>query len=303
MAIRFECSCGKRLSAPEERAGKTVRCPGCGKPVEVPGAARECGTKKPPDTSPQPLSSALQELLKESVGDLPTVALKRPDDDLAGIRELVARASGAKGPGDDQLGRYPVRGTVGRGGMGEVLLVRDPEIGRDLAAKVILGGTGSAGTLADRKALEKFLVEAQVTGQLEHPNIVPVHELDVAPDGRVYFTMKRVRGKDLEKVLSETRNSELGTRNEKPSGRRRKASRASAVRKAEAAGEQEHSLVKLLDVFLRVCDAVAFAHARGVIHRDLKPANVMVGEFGEVLVMDWGLAKVRGHADRAAAQV
>ncbi|MBI4614972.1 MAG: hypothetical protein HY720_15275, partial [Planctomycetes bacterium] len=97
------------------------------------------------------------------MGDLPTVVLKRADDDLAGIRELIA---GTQAP--ERLGRYPALGSLGRGGMGEVLLVRDPEIGRELAAKVILGGA-----LADRKALEKFLVEAQVTGQLEHPNIVP----------------------------------------------------------------------------------------------------------------------------------
>ncbi|MBI4616745.1 MAG: hypothetical protein HY720_24245, partial [Planctomycetes bacterium] len=187
MAIRFECECGKRLSVPDERAGKRVRCPGCGKPVSVPGGAEECGTptaecgtEKRPDTSSLPLSSSLHEFLKGSVGDVPTVVLKRPDDDLAGVRELIG---GPEAP--DHLGRYPALGSLGRGGMGEVLLVRDPEIGRELAAKVILGGT-----FPDRKALEKLLVEAQVTGQLEHPNIVPVHELDIAPDGRVYFTMK-----------------------------------------------------------------------------------------------------------------
>ncbi|MBI4614651.1 MAG: hypothetical protein HY720_13655 [Planctomycetes bacterium] len=202
MAIRFECECGKKLSAPDEQAGERVRCPGCGKPVAVPGrsvAATKLDSKTPDIRGPLPLTGSLSEFLKKSVGEIPTVVLKRHQDDLAGVRELIAGPEAL-----DRLGRYPALGSLGRGGMGEVLLVRDPEIGRELAAKVILGGT-----LADRKALEKFLVEAQVTGQLEHPNIVPVHELDIAPDGRLYFTMKRVRGKDLDKVLSD-RKAEVG---------------------------------------------------------------------------------------------
>ncbi|MBI4617414.1 MAG: protein kinase [Planctomycetes bacterium] len=174
---------------------------------------------------------------------------------------------GGEGP---KLGRYPQAGTIGKGGMGEILLVRDPELNRELAAKVLLG----KGTV-DRRLLEKFLLEAQVTGQLEHPNIVPVHELGFAPDGRIYFTMKRVRGRDLSAILR------------------------------EVAGEAPDApgLVALLEIFLKICDAMGFAHSKGVIHRDLKPANVMVGEFGEVLVMDWGLAKVIGRPDPGAAAV
>ncbi|MBI4615485.1 MAG: protein kinase [Planctomycetes bacterium] len=317
MAVKFSCACGKQIVAPDERAGESVRCPECGNMVQVPGVSlAETETPSPgpgpsrgpgpsPGPSPLPrvpLSPSLTEFLSRSGTDLPTVVLKRADDDLAGVRELIEGANGAKGPGQERLGRYPALGSLGRGGMGEVLLVRDPEIGRDLAAKVILGGT-----LADQKALEKFLVEAQVTGQLEHPNIVPVHELDVAPDGRVYFTMKRVRGKDLEKVLREEATSNSDTAREREHGHGHghgtRSTNTDTDTDKHKGEDGAYSLVRLLEVFLKVCDAVAFAHAMGVTHRDLKPANVMVGEFGEVLVMDWGLAKVRGHADRAAAQV
>jgi len=173
---------------------------------------------------------------------------------------------------DDWLGRYPVTGHLGAGGMGEVLQVHDPDIGRELAAKVIRGR-------ADPKALAKFILEAQVTGQLEHPNVVPMHELGMTEDGRIYFTMKRVEGSTLADVLAgpgAQRGPDDGA--EQQTGRR---------------------LVPLLQIFMKVCDALAFAHSRGVIHRDLKPANIMVGRFGEVQLMDWGLAKVLGQVDRA----
>ncbi|MBI4615766.1 MAG: hypothetical protein HY720_19260 [Planctomycetes bacterium] len=122
MAIRFECECGKRLSVPDERAGERVRCPGCGKPVAVPGrsvAATKIEERTPDISGPLLLTGSLSEFLKRSVGDLPTVVLKRPQDDLAGIRKLVAGAEAL-----DRLGRYPALGSLGRGGMGEVLLSR-----------------------------------------------------------------------------------------------------------------------------------------------------------------------------------
>jgi len=158
-----------------------------------------------------------------------------------------------------KLGRYPVTGHLGAGGMGEVLQVTDTDLGRELAAKVILGRS-DPGTLA------KFIREAQVTGQLEHPNIVPLYELGMTADQQIYFTMKRVEGRTLEQVLD------------------------------SAAGR----LIPLLQILVKVCDALDFAHSRDVIHRDLKPANIMVGRFGEVQVMDWGLAKVLGQEDPAA---
>ena len=166
---------------------------------------------------------------------------------------------------DAPLGRYPVLGHLGAGGMGAVLCVHDSELDRAMAAKVAHDSLDGAG-------LVKFVREAQLTGQLEHPGIPPVHELGRAADGRPYFTLKRVEGKDLAAVVEELR---AGT---------------------------GPSLTERLEIFLKAADAVAFAHSRGVIHRDLKPANVMVGAFGEVLVMDWGLARVVGQVEAPVSE-
>ncbi len=154
--------------------------------------------------------------------------------------------------------RYRVQREIARGGMGVVLEARDETLRREVALKVLL----DAGS---REAHARFLEEAQVQGQLEHPNICPVHELSKDLDGQPYFTMKRVRGEPLSARLRRIKN-----------------------------GEERHDLNALLGVFVKACDAIAFAHSRGVLHRDLKPANIMVGEFGEVQVMDWGIAKVGG---------
>jgi serine/threonine-protein kinase len=161
------------------------------------------------------------------------------------------------------LRNYELLDRIGRGGMGEVYRGKDPALGRDLAVKVL-----QPELRGDDDAQRRFEQEARVTGALQHPNIVPVHNLGRLPDGRMYFTMKLVRGRTLTQLLAE----------EKGSGR----------------------LPELLGVFEKVCQAVAFAHSRGVIHRDLKPSNVMVGAFGEVQVMDWGLAKVLPRDGEAA---
>lgn len=160
-------------------------------------------------------------------------------------------------------GRYQVRGELARGGVGVVLLAHDNDIGRDLAVKVLHED------LADDPALlQRFVEEAQIGGQLQHPGIVPVYELGLDLRQRPFFTMKLVQGETLAALLD---------------------------RRAEP-GED---LPRWLSVFARVCETVAYAHARGVVHRDLKPGNIMVGEFGEVLVMDWGFAKVLGRGDDA----
>ncbi|HEY6079598.1 MAG TPA: serine/threonine-protein kinase [Polyangiaceae bacterium] len=161
-------------------------------------------------------------------------------------------------------GRIQVRGEVGRGAMGQILLGYDTKLRREMALKVTHLPRG----VIPRELLARFVEEAQVTAQLEHPNIVPVHDLGVDPTGRAYFSMKLVRGRTLEEILTARLAGDKATR-------------------------AELGLRRLLDVFLQVCLAVEYAHARGVIHRDLKPANVMVGDFGEVAVMDWGVAKLR----------
>jgi serine/threonine protein kinase len=146
--------------------------------------------------------------------------------------------------------RYELLELAGRGGMGAVYLARDRELDRLVAIKVL----GSHITSVAEG--EHLVREAKILARLEHPGIVPVHDVGVTPDGRPYYVMKLVKGQDLT---------------------------------AHAGGGLTPGAA--LQVFERICDAVAFAHAQGVIHRDLKPGNVMVGAFGEVLVMDWGIAK------------
>jgi serine/threonine-protein kinase len=166
--------------------------------------------------------------------------------------------------------RYEPNEMLGRGGMGEVILANDAHIGRQIAVKVMrkLRAEGPS-------ARARFLGEARVQAQLEHPAVVPVYDIGYDSDGSPYFTMKRVHGVTLDEAL-----------------RRLGAQDPEAVK--------EYPLHKLLSAFQRVCLAVHFAHTRGVIHRDLKPSNVMLGEFGEVYVLDWGVAK-RGDAGQSGA--
>jgi serine/threonine protein kinase len=146
--------------------------------------------------------------------------------------------------------RYEVKGRLGRGGMGAVYAAYDRSLEREVAIKV-LDAPDPRGDAAAR-----LLTEATILARLEHPGVVPVHDAGTLGDGRVFYVMKLVRGTRL--------TDEIAT----PST----------------------SLAQRLDIFLRVCDAVSFAHAHGIVHRDLKPENVMLGPFGEVLVMDWGVA-------------
>jgi serine/threonine-protein kinase len=160
--------------------------------------------------------------------------------------------------------RYELGHELGRGGMGEVHACRDRIIGREVALKALLGPR------RDRpEAKARFLREARVQGQLEHPSVVPVYDLGVSPEGAVFFTMKRVRGRTLAEHLD-----------------------------ARVAGAGDGvSIQQLLLAFGSVCLAVELSHRRGVVHRDLKPSNVMLGDFGEVYVLDWGLAKVLREAE------
>lgn len=161
--------------------------------------------------------------------------------------------------------RYVVIREIARGGMGKVLEVEDTELRRSVALKVL-----RKELIGRADIVERFLEEAQITGQLEHPNIVPVHEMGVDGAGNLYFTMKYVEGLSLAELLLKLREGNRDLLRDYP-------------------------LTKLLDIFIRICESISFAHSRGVIHRDLKPANIMVGKFGEVQVMDWGVAKVKGR--------
>lgn len=158
--------------------------------------------------------------------------------------------------------RYKIGEELARGGVGKVLRTRDRQLNRAQVIKLL-----NQGVEASEKVTLNFIREAQITAQLEHPNIVPVHDLGIRENGEVYFTMKRIKGQTLKEILRQIR---LGDR--------------------EVA--QAFPRVRLLEILKSVCQAIAFAHSRGVLHRDLKPSNVMIGPYGEVVVLDWGIAKV-----------
>ena len=151
-----------------------------------------------------------------------------------------------------ESGRYAVVEEIGRGGMGTVYLAVDEELGREVAIKI-------PNALASASLEHRLRNEARVLARLEHPGIVPIHDAGRLADGRLFYVMKRVRGRTLGEHLRD--NPDLNER---------------------------------LRLFERICEPVAFAHAQGFIHRDLTPGNVMVGAFGEVMVMDWGVAKTVG---------
>src|SRR5262245_58160134 len=166
---------------------------------------------------------------------------------------------------------YELRDEIGRGGMGVVYRARDAALDRDVAVKLL-----SDRYPADSPAAQRFLSEARITGQLQHPGIPAVHQVGTLADGRPFLAMKLIQGSTLEAILKH---------------------------RPDLSADRG----RLLAIFEAVCQAVGYAHAHHVIHRDLKPANVMVGTFGEVQVMDWGLAKVLGEeapstADALAAE-
>jgi len=171
-----------------------------------------------------------------------------PDGVISHLREVVT--------GPDFTGtRYELIEEIGRGGMGAVYAGLDTQLDRRVALKVLNFSD------PDGRAAARMADEARILARLEHPGMVPVHDLGRLPDGRVYYAMKLVDGTRLDRYA-----------HDRP------------------------PLTERLRVFLRICETVAFAHSQGVIHRDLKPQNIMVGGFGEVLVLDWGVAKIAGVA-------
>jgi serine/threonine-protein kinase len=194
--------------------------------------------------------------------DLPTVALAAgaAAERVPGLSARAAPAD-ASAEGRASPGQLETGALIAAGGMGEVYRVKDFALHRPLAMKVLLASLRDEPHMRDR-----FVDEAQVTAQLGHPGVVPVHAIGELPDGRPFFTMKEVRGLTLADAIGEWRRG--------------------------GAGAARWSEQRRLEIFQKVCEAVAYAHARGVAHCDLKPANVMVGAFGEVLVMDWGVARL-----------
>ena len=236
--------CGATLPADAPRG----LCPDC-----LMGAAFDRPSSVGPDgnTATGPAAAGILDTIARSVGPVPRVLLR----DTAPGEEPgpIVRPDGNEA---DPSIRYRIDGEIARGGMGSVLKGRDPDLGRDVALKVLRDD------FRDQPAMVcRFVEEAQIGGQLQHPGIVPIYELGTMADRRPFFSMKLVKGHTLSHLLNQR---------EAPSD----------------------DLPRFLAIFESICQTVAYAHARGVIHRDLKPSNVMVGSFGEVQVMDWGLAKV-----------
>jgi eukaryotic-like serine/threonine-protein kinase len=205
-----------------------------------------------------PARFPLPELLSDSVRcTVPEEVARLVDDAKDALSEEAARLRSVTAM--SQPSRYHEGALLGAGGMGVVASVTDSLLGREVAMKTL--DTRASG----RAAVLRFLEEAQITGQLDHPGVVPVHDFGLsASDDRAYFTMKLVRGESLSMLIAAHQRFGLAGR----------------------------PLEKLLGAFCRVCEAVAFAHTRGVVHCDLKPDNILIGSYGQVYVMDWGLALV-----------
>jgi eukaryotic-like serine/threonine-protein kinase len=176
--------------------------------------------------------------------------------------------------------RYIDLGQIGRGGMGEVRRVRDRRLNRVLAMKAMRADVSAAGRF------RRFFEEAQVTAQLQHPSIIPVHDVGKLADGRLYFTMKEVQGRTLREIIREIHRASAQPIDETDAG----AGSDGGWRP----GPSGWTFRRMVDAFQRVAEGLAYAHARGVLHRDVKPQNIMVGEYGEVLLLDWGLTRSGG---------
>jgi serine/threonine-protein kinase len=221
------------------------------------------------DNDPQKSLAAVS-----SVGSVPDELKQIADPDVqASIGHVAAdswRTQAPATPPSSRGVRYKRLRRHARGGLGEVFVALDEELQREVALKEIQDHH------ADREASQaRFLLEAEITGKLEHPGVVPVYGLGRYDDGRPFYAMRFVKGDSLKEAIERFHKKEAST----------------------DPGERAVELRGLLGRFLDMCDAVAYAHSRGVLHRDLKPGNVMLGRYGETLVVDWGLAKLLGHKD------
>lgn len=247
--VIFHCQeCEQELDAPARLGGGVVNCPSCDSDVAIPGIG-----------------------VRDVEGDEQSPGVASVLDFLASADEPDHSANGMQTGGPED--RYRIRGELGRGGMGAVSRAEDLNVRREVAMKRLTESSASR-----PESVARFIEEAQITGQLEHPGIAPVYELGIDADGQVFYTMKRIRGESLGEVL------------------RRLA-------QGEGKAEEDWPLARLLRVFVGICETVAYAHSRGVVHRDLKPDNIMLGEFGEVVVVDWGVAKIMGKTDSSEPSV
>jgi len=248
-----DCGTAIRLDASFDAAA--FACPSCGCDLELEDDNTLHATRPAADAGTRAAPDAAQ----------PTITQFLTQQGVEG--EQVSLDADDVGVSNDTARRYDIGEELARGGMGAVLSAKDMNLRRDVAMKLVLNPKQ-----VRKDQLLRFVHEAQVTGQLEHPSIVPVHELGVDADDNVYYTMKFVNGSNLGDILK-------------------------GIRGGDTELIEAYPLPRLLNIFIKACEALAFAHSRGVIHRDLKPDNIMVGDFGEVLIVDWGLAKVLASSE------
>ncbi|MFM8984067.1 MAG: FHA domain-containing serine/threonine-protein kinase, partial [Spartobacteria bacterium] len=241
--------------------------------VELPGAALLLRQEDLVFEDPEKTIPVARKAPTENLDPDRTIAVtRRPvaeaapvDPDATIVRPRQPRGAQAGGGGE---GFAPMRGgfrlgaEIARGGMGRIHLGQDSQLKREVAIKIS----------HDAGVDSRFTKEAEVLARLAHPNIVPIIALGVDDDGRPYYAMKLVKGRTLQAIIK-------------------------ALREGDKQAVRDFPLPVLLTIFRKVCDAMAFAHSQKILHRDLKPENIMVGEYGEVLVMDWGLAKIIGAAE------
>ncbi len=247
-------NCGAELTN-DHSSGK---CPACSTALEAEHRPKSYGSVNLDPTVAAYIDDSaggVFETLASAVGGIDRIVLQ--DADSLTASETVVRPASSETPErNDRTSRFHVYGEIARGGMGAILKGRDADLGRDLAIKVLLEKHQN-----DPSMIRRFVEEAQINGQLQHPGVVPVYELGAFGDQRPFFAMKLLKGRTLSELLRERK-------------------------------DPKQDQPQFLSIFESICQTIAYAHSRGVIHRDLKPSNVMVGSFGEVQVMDWGLAKV-----------
>ncbi len=217
-----------------------------------------------PFTIPE-LPRAADPMETPAPGELTTPQL--PGLEPCGVTTHSLRPHRPRIPGFPDVPGYELHEEIARGGMGVVYAARELALGRDVAIKTLLPSMSG-----HRQMIDQFEREARITARLPHPGVPPIHALDKLPDGRPYLVMKLIRGRTLAAILT--------ARSQRQSS---ESTSDLDLTTPDAPG--------LLLVFEQICQAVAFAHSQGIVHRDLKPQNIMVGPFGEVQVMDWGLAR------------
>jgi serine/threonine protein kinase/lipoprotein NlpI len=255
---------GATIDAP---SGRAVAAETFGPTIDTPG-----GRALPPETF-----GATVDIPAPPTGAAGGDGASPPSSSVHGTHQRRFDATMAPPPGahppvapEMRSGRYVLKKFHAKGGMGEIWLAEDGEIGRPVALKKMRGKPRP-------EKMDEFLREAQITGQLEHPGVVPIHELGTDEAGQPFYTMKFIQGRTLSQVIDEYHA---------PPG--------------PGAAPREVQCLRLLQIFLNLCQTVAYAHSRHVIHRDLKPDNVMVGAYGETLLLDWGLAKPLGVPEETA---